>query len=115
MSYDYILIKGTAGGTLERLIEDAMSETIGTAAEVKASIGRLFPKVRWKAGPELPGADMSAWFGSAGQAEFQLTVEPDGQVRMIAMSHCQRSEVERVSQELNLVALDEQSLEDFGG
>ena len=40
-------------------------------------------------------------------------VEADGQVRMITMSRCERSEVERVTKELGLVALDEQSLEDF--
>jgi hypothetical protein len=32
---------------------------------------------------------------------------------MITMSRCERSEVERVGKELGLVALDEQSLDDF--
>ncbi len=114
MSYDYMLVKGKAGGSLEALAESAMSDTIGAAADVKASISCLFPSVRWQAGPDLPGVtSMSAWFGSGGPAEFQLMVEADGQVRMITMSRCERSEVERVGKELGLVALDEQSLDDF--
>ncbi len=114
MSYDYMLVKGKAGGGLEALAESAMSDTIGAAADVRASVSRLFPSVRWKTGPDLPGVtSMSAWFGSGGPAEFQLMVEADGQVRMITMSRCERSEVERVAKELGLVALDEQSLEDF--
>ncbi len=116
MSYDYMLVKGKAGGSLETLVESAMSETIGTAADVKASICRLYPSMRWEAGPDLPGGtNISAWFSSGGPAEFQLTVEPDGQVRMITMSRCERSEVERVARELALVALDEQSMGDFDG
>jgi len=116
MSYDYLLVKGKAGRSLETLVENAMSEAIGTAADVKASISRLYPSVRWNAGPDLPGStNMSASFGSGGPAEFQLTVQPDGQVRMITMSRCERSEVERVARELGLVALDEQSMDDFDG
>jgi len=114
MSYDYMLVKGTPGGGLEALAESAMSQTVGPAADVKASISRLFPSVRWEAPPDAPGAaSMSAWFGSGGPAEFELMVEADGQVRMITMSRCERSEVERVAKELGLVALDEQSSEDF--
>ena len=56
MSYDYMLVKGKAGGGLEALAESAMSETIGAAADVKASISRLFPAVRWGTGPNLPGS-----------------------------------------------------------
>ena len=116
MSYDYILVKGESGGGLEALVDGAMSETIGTAADVKASISGLFPSVRWETATEPSGGtDISAWFGTGGSAEFQLMVESDGQVRMISMSRCERCEVDRVAGELGLVVLDEQSMEDFDG
>jgi len=113
MSYDYMLVKGKPGGGLEALAESAMSGTVGAVADVKASISRLFPSVRWETGPDLPGGtSASFWFG-AGSPQFQLVVKPDGQVLMITMSRCERSEVERVASDLGLVAVDEQSLEDF--
>ena len=89
---------------LEAFAENAMSETVGAVEAVKAQISRLFPKVRWESGPAAPAVSMSAWFGLQGPAEFQLSVEPDGQVRMITMSHCERSEVELVANELELLA-----------
>lgn len=114
MSYDYMLVKGKAGAGLEGFAESAMADTIGAAAEVRASISRLFPSVRWTAAPDLAGVtSVSSCFGSGGPAEFQLMVEEDGQVRMIGMSRCERSEVERVARELGLVALDEQSMDVF--
>ena len=69
MSYDYMLMKGKAGGSLEALVEGAMSETIGTAADVKASISRLFPSVRWETVSDLPeGADMLLGSARGGRA-----------------------------------------------
>jgi hypothetical protein len=42
-------------------------------------------------------------------------VEPSGEVRVVNMSHCERTEVEQVARALGLVALDLQSTEVFGG
>jgi len=78
--------------------------------------------VRWEKGPALPagmslphGMNREAWFGLQGPAEFQLSVESDGQVRMITMSCCEKAEVEMVAKEFDVVALDEQSMESFVG
>jgi hypothetical protein len=108
MSYDYMLVKGSPGSGLEALVEGAMSQTIGTVENVRAWIGGLFPSVRWQQGPG------EGWFAQADEAEFTFLVEPEGQVRMLWMSRCERAAVERVAKELGLVALDEQSMEQFG-
>jgi hypothetical protein len=113
MSYDYTLVKGSAGVTLEAFVEGAMSETVGAVEAVKIQISRLFPQVQWQTIPPGPELKMSVWFGLGGPADFQLLVEPDGQVRMITMSNCERSEVELVANELGLSVMDDQSLEQF--
>jgi hypothetical protein len=114
MSYDYTLVKGKAGVSFERFAEGVMSETVGAVQVVKTQISRLFPRVRWEKMPAPLPMSMSAWFGLGGPADFALLIEPDGQVRMITMSNCDRSEVDLVAKELGLVAVDEQSLEQFG-
>ena len=114
MSYDYTLVKGKAGVRFDAFAESAMSETVGAVEVVKTQISRLFPKVRWEKIPAPLPMSMSAWCGLGGPADFQLLIEPDGQVRMITMSNCAHSEVDLVAKELGLVVIDEQSLEQFG-
>ena len=113
MSYDYTLVKGKAGDSLEDFAEGAMSETVGSVEIVKSQINRLFPRVRWEnISAPLP-MKMSACFGFGGPADFQLLIESSGQVRLITMSNCDGPEVDLVAKELGLVVVDEQSLEQF--
>ena len=109
MSYDYVLIKGKAGAGLEGLAEGVGA--IGTVEAVQASISALIPSVRWTKAP-IP--DLPAWFGRSEAAEFQIVGGGKGQVVLLSMSRCERSEVERVAKALGLVAIDEQSMEILG-
>ena len=112
MSYDYTFLKGKPGASLEELIEGATPGSIGTVKGVQASISALFPSVRWE---QTPIPDLLAWSGRSDTAEFQIVGGSEGQVVVLSMSRCERADVERVAKELNLVALDEQSMEQFGG
>ncbi len=117
MSYDYMLAKGNVADGTEGFAESAAAHTLGPVEPLKAAIGRLFPALEWKfSNARLPdGSASSSWFGYQGPPEFHLMVEPDGQVRVISMSHCERVEVEQVARELGVVAFDMQSTEVFGG
>jgi len=68
--------------------------------------------MRWTKSP-LP--DLPAWFGHSEIAEVQIIGRPEGQVVALSMSRCERADVERVAKALGLVAIDEQTLEQFGG
>jgi hypothetical protein len=109
MSYDYILVKGQIDVGLEALVEGAVSQTIGSAQDVMTSIGNVFPSTRWQKGPG------QGWFGLADEAEIMFLIEADDAVQMLHMSSCEREAVQRVAKELNLVAIDEQSMEQFDG
>lgn len=112
MSYDYVFMKGKPGNSLDEFAESISSESIGTVEAVQASISALFPSVRWKKSP-IP--DLPAWSGESDAAEFQIVGGPKGQVVVLSMSRCERADVERVAKELGLVAIDEQTMERFGG
>jgi hypothetical protein len=117
LSYDYMLGKGDAATGLEGFMESSMNETIGVVDTVKSSITTLFPSVRWEQST-ANSADSSgqlSWFGRLGPPEFHFLPEPNGTVRLLFMSHCERAEVERVARSLGLVAVDEQTMEIFGG
>jgi hypothetical protein len=117
LSYDYMLGKGDAALGFEAFIESAANGVIAREGAVKDSIIELFPSVRWEPlvinAPD--GSTRTCWFGRLGPPEFHFTPEPDGQVRLVWMSHCERSEVELVAKALGLVALDQQTMEVFGG
>jgi len=120
LSYDYILGKGDAALGLEAFMESAHNGVIAREEALKASITNLFPSVRWEQlainTPE--GGTHASWFGrpaQPGPPEFHFSPEPDGQVRLLSMSRCERSEVELVARTLGLVAFDEQTMEVFGG
>ena len=117
MSYDYMLAKASADGDMEAFSESAAAHVIGPIQTLKAAIGNLFPSLQWKQSTaKLPdGAVGLSWFGLQGPPEFHLMVEASGYVRTFTMSHCERTEVERVARELGLAAFDMQSLEVFGG
>lgn len=116
LSYDYVLSKGDPSMGIEDLMESAANGVIGTADTLKASITSLFPSVRWEyATVKTPGGVPASWFGRSDQAEFHFIPEPDGEVRLLFMSRCERSEVAVVARSLELVAVDEQTMEVFGG
>ena len=112
MSYDYLFMKGKPGEGLEGLVESAASRSLGTVEGVQSSISALFPQMRWTKSP-LP--DLVAWFGRSEDGEVQIIGGPGGQVISLSMSRCERADVERVAKELDLVAIDEQTMERFGG
>ncbi len=107
-----MFLKGKPGEDLEGLLESATSGSLGTIDGVQASISALFPSMRWTKGP-LP--DLLAWFGHSEVAEVQIIGGPNGQVVVLSMSRCERADVERVAKALGLIAIDEQTLEQFGG
>jgi hypothetical protein len=115
MSYDYILIKGIPGTSLEMLAEAAMSEPIGAVADIKSKISDAFPSVQWQESVSITGLDSEVALGHGGPPEFQLTVEPDGMVYIITMSRAEKSEVELIASNFGLVLIDEQSMDFFGG
>ncbi len=117
LSYDYILSKGDASMDLEELLESAMSAAIGSTETLKSAISTVFPSVQWTQSvfTAADGSTHLSWFGRQGTPEFQFMPEPDGQVRLLTMSHCERSEVELLARTLELVAVDQQTMEVFGG
>jgi hypothetical protein len=117
MSYDYMLAKASTGGDMEAFSESAATHIIGPIQSLKAAINSLFPSVQWRqsTAKRPDGTVGLSWFGLQGPPEFHLMVEANGDVRTITMSHCERTEVERVTRELGLAAFDMQSLEVFGG
>jgi hypothetical protein len=112
-----MLAKGDVAGSMEGFAESAAATTLGPVEPLKAAISRLFPTLDWHlSSARLPdGSAGSSWFGYQGPPEFHLMVEPSGEVRVVNMSHCERTEVEQVARALGLVALDLQSTEVFGG
>jgi hypothetical protein len=112
MSYDYVFLKGKSGGSLEGLAESATSGSLGTTDGVQASISALFPQMRWA---KSPLADVPGWFGRSGLAEVQIIGGSEGQVVVLSMSRCERADAERVAKALGLIAIDEQTMERFGG
>ena len=123
MSYDYILGKGDAATDVESFMESSVNAVIGTEETLKASITTLFPAVRWQqsavSAHNIPGGDafsaQVSSFGPPGLPNFFFLLEPDGKVRLLFMSRCERSEVELVAATLDLVAVDQQTMEIFGG
>jgi hypothetical protein len=120
LSYDYMLGKGDATLGFEAFMESASSGVIAREEPLKASITKLFPSVRWEQfaiNSPIVGTRAS-WFGrpaQPGPPEFYFSPEPDGQVRLLSMCRCERSEVELVARTLGVVAFDEQTMEVFGG
>ncbi len=112
MGYDYFFMKGKPRAELQELAENTTSESLGTIDGVQAAIVALFPSLRWKKAP-IP--NVLAWFARAEVGEFQMIGGPSGQVMVLSMSRCERADVERVAKQLGLVAIDEQTLERFGG
>jgi hypothetical protein len=112
MRDEYTFLKGKPGAGLEELLEGAMPGYLGTVEDIQAAICALFPSARWEKAP-IP--DLPVWLGRSEAAEFQIVAGPDGQVIVLSMSRCERADVKRVAKELGLVALDEQTMERFGG
>jgi hypothetical protein len=112
-----MLAKDNIAEGMEGFAESAATNTLGPVEPLKAALGRLFPALKWNLSKaKLPdGNASSSWFGYQGPPEFHLMVEADGEVRIVNMSHCERSEVEQVARALGLVAFDMQSTEVFGG
>ena len=117
MSYDYMLAKGDAAGGMEGFAESAAANTLGPPESLKATLSSLFPSLQWRFsnGKLQDGTVGASWFGYQGPPEFHLMVEPSGEVRVISMSYCERTEVEQVARALGLVVFDLQSTEVFGG
>jgi hypothetical protein len=135
VSYDYLMVKAsaqapanpTADADLEAVMlafADAFSgEPIGTLDAVKASLQQLFPTLRWhqqriELAPHALAAGLGDWswstVGGADAPVFSLGAD-DGQVRMIAASRVERSELGPVARTLGLMVLDEQTLEILTG
>jgi len=112
-----MLAKGNVAGGMEGFSESAAANTLGPVEPIRAALSGLFPSLMWKlSNAAVPNEfAASSWFGYLGPPEFYLLVEPNGEVRVINMSHCERNEVEQVARALGLVALDMQSTEVFGG
>jgi hypothetical protein len=117
LSYDYVLSKGDAAMGIEDLVECAANGVIGTVDVLKASITGLFPSVHWEQSTvkASEGGVPTSWFGRLSQTQFHFMPEPDGKVRLLFMSGCERSEVAVVARNLGLVAVDEQTMEVLGG
>jgi hypothetical protein len=112
-----MLAKGSSVGGMEGFAAALATGVIGSAEEIKSSVSKLFPSLQWRES-EVSVAEHGkarVWIGLQGPPEFRFRVEPDGLVRVLTMSYCQRSEVKRVAKELGLVAFDEQSMEVFDG
>jgi len=88
MSYDYMLVKGKAGGSLEALAESAMSDTIGAAADVKASISRLSRPCAGRQVRTARGHKYVCLVWLRRSSGVPAYGRADGQVRMITMSRC---------------------------
>jgi hypothetical protein len=117
LSYDYVLSKGDVSMSLEDLMESAANGVIGSEELLKVSINSLFPSVRWEYSTvNTPdGSVQAAWSGRPGPPEFLFMPEADGKVRLLFMSRCERSDVALVARNLQLVAVDEQTMEVFDG
>jgi hypothetical protein len=134
LSYDYLMVKApaeppanpTADESMEAVMlafaEAFSGEPIGTLAAVKASLQQLFPTLRWQQqefemAPPALAAGLVDWSWSTVGADapvFSLGVE-DSQVRMIAASRVERTELEPVARALGVLVLDEQTLEILTG
>jgi hypothetical protein len=80
---------------------------MGTADEVKARLGTLFPGASWE-------LSHGAWFGTATRAPemgFQLTPDDDGMCRSLTVRRITRAEVQDLCRALGLVAVDAQRVE----
>jgi hypothetical protein len=115
LSYDYMLAKADVSGGLEGFAESASTKPIGPAEALKDSISDLFPTVHWKKSVAPKASGAQSWIGLKGPPEFHLLETADGDAYWLAMSHCDRQEVERVARSLGLVAMDEHSMEVFSG
>jgi hypothetical protein len=115
LSYDYVLSKGDVSMSLEDLMESAANGVVGSEEMLKASITSLFPSVRWEYSTvNTPDGSAHAWSGRP-SPEFLFMPEADGKVRLLFMSRCERSDVVLVARKLQLVAVDEQTMEVFDG
>jgi hypothetical protein len=110
-----MLAKGDISGGLEGFAESASTQPIGPAEALKDSISDLYPTVLWKKSIAPKAGGAQSWVGLKGPPEFHLLETADGDAYWLAMSHCDRQEVERVARSLGLVAIDEQSMEVFSG
>lgn len=79
---------------------------LGTVAEVKARLDALFPGIDWRP----PSLQLGTWGEGDEHAEFLVLPEPDGTVSSVSMTHCARSDAERLARHLGpaVVALDPQ-------
>jgi hypothetical protein len=107
MSYDYLLFRAPGDGPMGTwgAVEP---ESLGSAAEVKARLDRLFPGTRWRPFEHEGG---TAWSGQFEQgtrsAEFQvLSTAPNGAIRALSARRLPRGEVEQACEALGLVAVD---------
>jgi len=136
MSYDYLLVRGEADPEMDAMLGElgdeeaalasvwvaAMANSIRTVDAVKAAISCVFPNVKWERSPvELPtgrakSSPISDWgWHSLGRPECSLGIGENDQVHAISISYAERAEVEKLAATMGLRALDEQSLEVFGG
>jgi hypothetical protein len=108
VSYDYSLFRAIGEGPMETW-PAAVPEPMGTADEVKARLGALFPEASWRLAQDT-------WFGESTQAPetamtFQLTPDDVGQCRWLTVRRVTRSEVQDLCRALGLVAVDAQKVE----
>jgi hypothetical protein len=136
MSYDYLLVRGMPDPEMAAVLGDldeetaglisvwgaAMSNAIGPVEEVRSAIDRIFPKLKWeRSAATLPSAltkesPITDWsWGALGGPELTLGLGEDGHVHAITMSYASLAQVKRLAKVMGLRALDEQSLEIFGG
>lgn len=108
MSYDYSLFREIGPGPMETW-PSVPPESMGTADEVKARLGAIFPDASWRHA-------QGTWFGtSTGAPEsamgFQLSPDADGLCRWLTVRRVTRAEVQELCRALGLVAVDAQKVE----
>jgi hypothetical protein len=88
-----------------------LPESLGSTTEVKQALSGIFPGTIWEPFD-------SSWFGrweesQGAYAEFQLTAESDDGIHFLTMRRTERPTVERLCQHLKIIALDNQTMEQY--
>jgi len=136
MSYDYLLVRGPAdlagasanAENIEAIMmafaEAFAGEPIGSLDTVKAALQGLFPALRWQQqkfelAPHLLVAELGDWsWSTVAQADlphFSLGADARGQVRIISAARVEPADLQRMARALELLVLDEQTLEMLTG
>src|SRR5262245_26595689 len=108
MSYDYSLFIAPGPGDMSSWGSVALAP-LGTLDEVQDRLSRLVPQTSWRrVGHSSFGRSRLA---PAGESEFQITPDDDGQCRHLTVRRVTRDEVQRLCRLLGLVAVDQQKVE----